>query len=185
MHHLSEEHFLLEKEIIPSDGYQPPHLVYPNWRINIFRHPSNQIAPLCLRNIYTVSLSFFNRWLSCNQIKNCVTSSTHPHINCDQNLGSFVFGPCVQGKNNFPICLKKINPHDVSSESPWTIHPHYIPIYILLYFIITLSVDLLIKVPLLLLIWSSFNTSGYILQHKKPRYAVCCTEGSHEVWYPI
>ena len=105
------------KKLHPSDGDQPPHLVCTDCRTNLLKHSSQPNCPLCLCHIYTISLSFYYRCFCCNQIKKCVTSSTHPHIKCHQNLGHFVCNPCAQEKHNCPICLKKINPHDVWAES--------------------------------------------------------------------
>ena len=129
-----------------------PHLVCTDCRINLFRHSSKPNCPFCLRHIYTLSLCFYYRCFCCNQIKKSVTSSTHPHTKCHEDPGHFVCNPCAQEKHNCPICLKKINPHDVWPESSQIMHLIYVPILILLSFIITLSVGLLIEVLLLLLI---------------------------------
>ena len=115
------------KKLHPSDGDQPPHLVCTDCRTNLLKHSSQPNCPLCLRHIYTLSLSFYYRCFCCNQIKKCVNSSTHPHVKCHQNLGHFVCNHCAQEKHNCPICLKKINPHDVWSESSKTMHPIYFP----------------------------------------------------------
>ena len=105
------------KKLHPSEGDQPPHLVCTGCRINLFRLSSQPNCPLCLRHIYTLSFSFYYRCFCCNQTKKYVTSSTHPHIKCHQDLGHSVCNPGAQEKHNCPICFKKINPHDVWSES--------------------------------------------------------------------
>ena len=46
------------KKLHPSDGDQPPHLVCTDCRTNLFKHSSQPNCPLCLRHIYTVSISF-------------------------------------------------------------------------------------------------------------------------------
>ena len=67
------------KKLHHSDGDKPSHLVCTDCRFNLFRHFPQPNCPLCLRHIYTLSLSFCYRCFCCNQIKKCVTSSTHPH----------------------------------------------------------------------------------------------------------
>ena len=103
-----------------------------------------------------------------------------PPINltkCHQNLGHFVCVPCAKDKNNCPICLKKINPHDVWSESSWTMHPIYILIFILPS-IITTSVGLLIKVLLLPPPTTLQHKQLYTAAQKKPAVRVVARMGA-------
>ena len=138
------------KKLHPSDGDQPPHLVCTDCRTNLLKHSSQPNCPLCLRHIYTLSLSFYYRCLCCNQIKKCVTSSTHPHIKCHQNLGHFVCNPCAQEKQ-LPHLFEEDQPSRRLVGKFLTMHPIFVPIFILFLFIITLSVGLVIEVLLLLI----------------------------------
>ena len=106
MSRLFQNYFLLEKTAL-FRRRPTPHLVCTDCRTNLFIHSPQPNCPLCLRQIYTISLSFYYRCFSCNQLKKCITSSTHPHIKCHQNLGHFVCNPSAQDKNKCPICQKR------------------------------------------------------------------------------